>query len=143
MLKQTKERGFTLIEIMIVIVIIGILGALIVPNIIGRSGQARVAAAKSDLNSLAAALELYYLDNSSFPSTQQGLEALIQQPSGEPQATQWSDGGYIKKLPTDPWNKEYIYISPGKDAEFDLYSLGKDGKNGGKDENLDIFYHDL
>jgi len=138
-----SAAGFTLIEVMIVIVILGVLGAMIVPNVLGRSDQARIAAAKSDLNSLAGALEIYHLDNHTFPSTEQGLNALIDKPSGSPEAKSWNPGGYIKKLQNDPWGNAYVYISPGKESDFDLYSLGKDGKSGGESFNADIFYNDL
>lgn len=138
-----KTDGFTLIEIMVVIVILSILGALVAPNILGRSGQARVAAAKSDINNLASALEMYKLDNQKFPSTNQGLEALVEMPSGDPVPKNWNTSGYIKKLPPDPWGNDYFYISPGKQSDFDLYSLGADMKEGGEGEDADIFYADL
>lgn len=138
-----KQTGFTLIEVMIVIVILGILGALIVPNILGRGGQARVAAAKSDINSLSSALEIYYLDNRHYPTTEQGIESLTSKPNGEPEPENWNTGGYIKKLPNDPWGNPYIYISPGQESDFELYSLGGDKKDGGEGENADIFYKDL
>lgn len=132
------NEGFTLIEIMVVVVILGILGALVVPNVVGRSGQAKVAAAKSDLNSLANALEMYKLDNGQYPSTDQGLEALISKPGGSPEPRNWNPQGYVKKLPSDPWDQSYLYINPGRSGSYDLYSLGADKKEGGEGENADI-----
>lgn len=133
-----KQQGFTLIEVMIVVIIIGVLGALIVPNIMGRADDARITAAQTDVKALSNALELYKLDNLVYPSTQQGLSALISKPEGRPVARNWNSGGYVKSLPTDPWGNEYVYISPGAEGEFDLYSLGADGSEGGDGKNADI-----
>ena len=138
-----REGGFTLIEIMVVIVIIGILGALVVPSIIGRADEARVTAAETDLKAISNALDLYRLDNFNYPSTDQGLEALVSKPSGQPEAPNWNPDGYLKKLPTDPWGREYLYISPGIHGPFDLYSLGADGKEGGSDSAADLLNWDL
>lgn len=142
-MKHTHSKGFTLIEIMVVVVILGILGALVVPNVLGRSGQARVAAAKADLNNLASALEMYKLDNRHFPSTDQGLEALSKKPGGSPEPKNWNSAGYVKKMPSDPWGNPYMYISPGKDGDFDLYTMGGDGKEGGENEDADINLSEL
>jgi general secretion pathway protein G len=131
-------RGFTLIEIMMVVVIIGILAALIIPNVVGRDDQARVTAAKSDLNGVANALNMYKLDNFHYPSTDQGLEALVTQPSGFPEAKNWNPNGYLKKAPTDPWGTPYVYISTNDG--FELYSLGADGVEGGERYGADIHY---
>lgn len=138
-----KMSGFTLIEIMVVVVILGILGAMIIPNIMGRTDEARVTAAQSDLRSIANALELYRLDNYNYPSTDQGLEALVSKPSGFPEAPNWSAEGYLKSIPLDPWNQEYLYISPGAEGGFDLYSLGSDAKEGGEGTAADLSYSDL
>ena len=132
------QSGFTLIEIMVVIVILGILGALIVPNIVGRAADARVAAAKSDLRAISNALNLYKLDNFNFPSTDQGLEALVTKPSGFPEAKNWNPEGYLPKLPKDPWGNPYQFISPGVHGKYDLYSLGADGVEGGEEDDADI-----
>lgn len=137
------QTGFTLIEIMVVVVILGILGALIVPNIMGRTGEARVTAAKSDIRAIGNALNLYRLDNFNYPSTDQGLEALVEKPSGLPEAKNWNPEGYLPKLPKDPWGNDYIYLSPGAHGAFDLYSLGADGKEGGDDQAKDILSWEL
>ena len=131
-------RGFSLIEILVVVVIIGILGAAIVPNLLSRPDQARVTTAQSDLNALAAALNIYRLDNFQYPSTDQGLEALESPPSGFPEPKNYNPDGYIAKLPPDPWGSPYIYERTG--AGFTLFSLGADGAEGGEGLNADIYY---
>ncbi len=133
-----SQQGFTLIEIMVVVVILGILAALIAPNILGRTGEARITAAKSDINSIGNALDLYKLDNFAYPSTDQGLEALVNKPSGYPEPVNWNADGYLKSLPKDPWGNEYQYVSPGRNGPYDLYSLGADKREGGEGENADI-----
>lgn len=133
--------GFTLIEILVVVVIIGILGAVIVPNLLGRPDQARVTAAESDLRNLGNALDIYRLDNFQYPSTEQGLEALVQRPSGFPEPKNYNPEGYIKTLPTDPWGSPYVYERTANG--FALYSLGADGSEGGDGLNADIRYDDL
>lgn len=135
---QRSQRGFTLIEIMVVVVILGILAALITPNILGRTGEARITAARSDINSIGNALDLYKLDNFTYPSTDQGLQALTEKPSGYPEAANWNPDGYLKTLPKDPWGNDYMYISPGSNKPYDLYSLGADKREGGEGENADI-----
>ncbi|MBR9912694.1 MAG: type II secretion system major pseudopilin GspG [Gammaproteobacteria bacterium] len=138
-MKTTQsQQGFTLIEIMVVVVILGILAALIAPNILGRTGEARITAAKSDINSIGNALDLYKLDNFAYPSTDQGLEALVNKPSGYPEPVNWNADGYLKSLPKDPWGNEYQYVSPGRNGPYDLYSLGADKREGGEGENADI-----
>jgi type II secretion system protein G len=119
-----------MIEIMVVLVIIGILAALVVPNVMGRPDEARITVAKADLRAIASALDIYKLDNLSYPSTEQGLQALAAKPTGAPEAQHWKDGGYLKKLPIDPWGNPYQYISPGTHGAYDLYSLGAKGKSG-------------
>ncbi|MBV1905294.1 MAG: type II secretion system major pseudopilin GspG [Pseudomonadales bacterium] len=138
-----KITGFTLIEIMIVVVIIGILGALILPNVVGRDDQARATAVQTDLQGLGNALELYKLDNFQYPSTDQGLAALISRPGGFPEPKNYNPGGYLrkKKEPVDPWKNPYVYVQGGSD--YELYSLGADGTEGGEGINADVFYEDL
>ena len=138
-----QQSGFTLIEIMVVVVILGILGALIVPNIMGRTGEARVTATQSDIRAIGSALNLYRLDNFNYPSTDQGLEALVNKPGGFPEAKNWNSQGYLPKLPKDPWGNDYLYLSPGTHGAYDLYSHGADGKEGGEDAGGDILSWDL
>lgn len=133
------HRGFTLIEIMVVVVILGILAALVAPNILGRAGEARITAAQSDINSIGNALDLYKLDNHTYPSTDQGLEALVRKPGGYPEPANWNPEGYLKTLPKDPWGNDYQYLSPGNNRPYDLYSLGADKREGGEGDNADIF----
>jgi general secretion pathway protein G len=116
-----------LIEILVVVVILGILAAAIVPQIMDKPEQARVAKAKNDIRALETALDLYRLDNFRYPSTEQGLEALVEKPAGTPEPKNWKEGGYIKSLNPDPWGNEYRFLSPGSRAEIDVYSLGPDG----------------
>ena len=132
---------FTLLEILMVVVIIGILAVLLVPNIAGRGDQARVKAAISDIRALGTALELYRLDNSHYPSTDQGLTALVARPSGNPEPKAWGPEPYIKKLNTDPWDNVYIYLNSG--AEFDIISLGSDGEQGGDGYRADIHLSEI
>lgn len=136
-----RQSGFTLIEILVVVVIVGILGAIIVPNLLGRPDQARITAAESDIRSLANALDIYRLDNFIYPSTEQGLEALVDKPAGFPEPKNFSPDGYIKTLPTDPWGSPYVYERDGE--AFSLFSLGADGAEGGEALNADIHYGDL
>ncbi|AFN76239.1 type II secretion system major pseudopilin GspG [Stutzerimonas nitrititolerans] len=140
---ETKQKGFTLIEIMVVVVILGILAALVVPQVMNRPDQAKVTVAKGDIKAIGAALDMYKLDNFSYPSTQQGLNALVEKPSGSPQPKNWNRDGYLKRVPKDPWGNDYQYLSPGTQGQFDLYSLGADGKQGGTDLNADIGNWDL
>ena len=128
-------------EILVVVMIVGILGAIVVPNLLGRPDQARVTAAESDIRSLANALDIYRLDNFNYPSTDQGLEALVSKPSGFPEPKNYSPDGYVKNVPTDPWGSPYIYERTGEG--FALFSLGSDGQEGGDGLNADIHYKDL
>jgi general secretion pathway protein G len=141
----SRQRGFTLIEIMVVVVIIGILIGLVAPNIVGNVDEARVTAAKADISALVDALERYYMDNSTYPTTDQGLDALVEKPSVSPVPRNWRAQGYIKrkKMLQDPWGTEYRYISPGAEDPFDLYSLGADGEEGGEGVTADIGQWDL
>ena len=140
---QRRQSGFTLIEFMVVVVILGILAALVVPQVMSRPDQAKVTVAQGDIKAIAAALDMYRLDNHVYPSTQQGLEALVKKPSGMPAAKNWNKDGYLKRLPVDPWGNPYQYLAPGSQGPFDLYSLGADGKEGGSENAAEIGNWDL
>ena len=139
----SAERGFTLIEIMVVVVIMGIMAALIVPKVMGRSDDARVIAARQDIATLMQALKLYKLDNQQFPTTEQGLQALTSKPTTGPSADGWKTGGYLDKLPKDPWGNPYQYLSPGIKGDIDVFSLGADRQPGGVGINADIGSWDM
>ncbi|MCP5264961.1 MAG: type II secretion system major pseudopilin GspG [Burkholderiaceae bacterium] len=132
----SDQRGFTLIEIMVVILILGVLAALIVPRVMDKPDEARVTAAKYDIGNVLQALESYRLDNQRYPSTEQGLLALVQRPGGEPAATNWKQ--YLKSPPKDPWGHPYQYLNPGIKGEIDVFSYGADGQPGGEGVNADI-----
>ena len=133
-----RAGGFTLIEIMVVVIIIGLLAAVIVPQIMSRVDEARVTKAKSDIQSLETALTLFRLDNSKYPTTEQGLQALVTQPT-DPTIKHWKAGGYLEHLNKDPWGNEYLYVFPGTHGkDYDLYSLGADGQPGGEGVDADI-----
>jgi general secretion pathway protein G len=130
--------GFTLIEVMVVVVILSILAAIVIPRIMDRPDQARIVKAKQDIRALESALNLYRLDNFSYPTTEQGLEALTEEPTISPEPANWKTGGYIDRLPKDPWGNDYQYLSPGEFGAIDLYSLGADTQPGGEEANADI-----
>jgi len=136
-----KQKGFTLLEIMVVIVILGILASLVVPNLMGNKDKADRQKVVSDLVALENALDMYRLDNSNYPSTAQGLEALVQEPSGDPAARNYRQDGYIRRLPQDPWGNDYLLVSPGEKGRLDVFSVGRDGQEGSDDDignwNLD------
>ncbi|HEY1057175.1 MAG TPA: type II secretion system major pseudopilin GspG [Limnobacter sp.] len=136
--QHRQSAGFTLIEIMVVVVILGILATLVVPKIMGRPDEARVVAARQDIASIMQALNLYRLDNSRYPTTEQGLQALVQKPTTEPQPNNYKQGGYLSKVPNDPWGNPYQFLSPGLKGEVDVMSFGADGKAGGEGVNADI-----
>ncbi|MGL5163898.1 MAG: type II secretion system major pseudopilin GspG [Plesiomonas shigelloides] len=136
--KRTPQAGFTLLEVMVVIVILGVLASLVVPNLLGNKERADQQKVVSDLTALENSLDMYKLDNGQYPSTQQGLQALVSKPDGEPQPRRYRENGYIKRLPTDPWGNEYQYLSPGEHGQVDIYSLGADGVEGGEGNGVDI-----
>jgi len=123
--RVSKQGGFTLIEVMVVVVILGILAAILVPKVMDRPDQARKIKAKQDIRALEAALNLYKLDNFIYPTTDQGLEALVEKPSS-PEPPNWKEGGYVDRLPKDPWNQDYLYLSPGENGSIDIFSMGPD-----------------
>lgn len=138
---NSNQKGFTLIEVLVVVVIMGMLIGLIGPNVLGQVDRARVTTAKTDIVSLSQALDMYKLDNHFYPTTDQGLDALVSKPNGSPEPRNWNSGGYIKgsKLPLDPWDGEYVYFSPGEDGQpYELLSLGADGRVGGNGYDADI-----
>lgn len=140
---KTNQKGFTLIEVMIVVIIIGILATLVVPKLIGRQDQALVTKARHDTSTLENALKLYRLDNYVYPTTDQGLEALVTKPAGTPEPKNWKKGGYIERMPKDPWGNEYLYLNPGVHGDIDIYSLGADSQEGGDEMNADVGNWDL
>ena len=136
--RREAQRGFTLIEIMVVVIIIGLLAAVIVPSVINKVDEARISKAKADIQSLETALTMYRLDNSKYPTTDQGLQALIVQPT-DPSIRHWRPGGYLQRVSKDPWGQDYQYVFPGTHGkEYDLYTLGADGQPGGDGPNADI-----
>lgn len=137
-LNKYRQLGFTLIEIMVVIVILGILASLIAPKIMGRPDEARMVAAKQDMSSIMQALKLYKLDNQRYPTTEQGLQALVTKPSSTPEPKNWKAGGYLDRLPVDPWGNTYLYLYPGVHGELDIMSMGADGATGGEGNDADI-----
>lgn len=136
--RRVTQRGFTLLEIMVVVVIIGILGALIVPKIISRPDEARVMAARQDIATVMQALKLYRLDNLRYPTTEQGLQSLVSKPTTSPIPGNWKTGGYLERLPKDPWGNPYQYLNPGLHGEIDVFSYGADGAPGGEGNDADI-----
>ena len=140
---RARTHGFTLIEIMVVIVILGVLAALVVPSILSRTDDARIVAAKSDIASIRQALKLYRLDNQRYPTTEQGLNALVAQPTDPPIPPNWKPGGYLEKLPRDPWGNPYQYLNPGLKGDVDVFTYGADGKPGGTGVDADIGSWDL
>ncbi|MBL4772672.1 MAG: type II secretion system major pseudopilin GspG [Alcanivoracaceae bacterium] len=137
-MKSTKQCGFTLIEILIVVVILSILAITVVPQFLDQPAKARVARAQSDIQNLNKALSMYKLDNYNYPSTSQGLQALVTKPSGQPLARNWKPDGYITNMIKDPWGNQYQYLNPGNRASIDIYSFGADGQPGGEGDNQDV-----
>lgn len=134
--RRGSQSGFSLIELIAVVAILGILAAVVAPKILDRPGKARIARAKTDVSSILSSLEMYKLDNFNYPTTDQGLIALVEQPTGEPEAPNWS--GYLKSMPKDPWGRDYMFLSPGENGDIDVYTFGRDGESGGEGEDADI-----
>ncbi|MCG6968971.1 MAG: type II secretion system major pseudopilin GspG [Gammaproteobacteria bacterium] len=133
---RASVSGFTLIEVMVVVIILGILAAIVVPRVMERPDEARITKAKQDIRAMESALNLYKLDNFTYPTTDQGLEALVQKPAGSPEPKNWKK--YMDRLPKDPWGEPYQYLSPGSKGEVDIFSLGADGQQGGEGVNADV-----
>ena len=138
MRRSTSRSGFTLIEVMVVVVILAILAALIVPKVMSRPDEARVVAARQDVGAILQALKLYRLDNLRYPTTEQGLAALAARPTLGPVPANWKPGGYLERLPKDPWGNSYQYLNPGLRGEIDVFSFGADGVAGGEGVDADI-----
>ncbi|HLP97891.1 MAG TPA: type II secretion system major pseudopilin GspG [Sideroxyarcus sp.] len=137
-MSRRKVSGFTLIEVMVVMVIIGVLAALIVPKVMSRPDEARVMAARQDVAGIVQALNLYKLDNFRYPTTEQGLQALVKKPAVSPLPPNWKGNGYLDKIPKDPWGQPYQYLQPGVHGEIDVFSFGADGQRGGESNDADI-----
>lgn len=137
-MQRNQVAGFTLLEVMVVVTILAILAAMVVPRVMNSLSGAQSKAVEADLSSLSAALNMYKLDNFQYPSTEQGLAALTAKPGGQPEAPNWRTGGYLEKPAKDPWGNPYQYLRPGQHGEFDIYSLGADGKPGGEGDDADI-----
>lgn len=138
--KKTTQAGFSLIEIMVVLVIIGLLVSIVAPNVLDRADEARVQKVNADFASIGTSLKMYRLDNYNYPTGEQGLEALVEKPTIDPIPGNWKKSGYLENLPVDPWGRPYLYLSPAEfgDGDYDIYSLGADGVTGGEDQNADI-----
>jgi general secretion pathway protein G len=137
-MKRSRIPGFTLLEVLVVVAILAILAAIVVPRIMDRPDEARRVAAKADTAAIVQALKLYRLDNGNYPQTDQGLAALVQKPTTNPVPSNWKQGGYLDKLPKDPWGRDYQFLNPGMRGEIDVFSLGADGARGGEGNNADI-----
>jgi general secretion pathway protein G len=135
---RVRGAGFTLIEVMVVVVILSILATLIVPKILGRPEEARRTKAMLDIQAIGSALQMYRLDNSRYPTTDQGLEALVTKPTSDPVPKRWKEGGYLEQLPVDPWGNPYVYLSPGEYGDYDIVSYGADGLAGGEGKDRDV-----
>ncbi len=137
---KNNQAGFSLIEIMVVIVIIGLLVAIVAPNVLERADEARIQKVKADFKNFETALKLYKLDNFAYPTSEQGLRALVEKPTQDPVPRNWKQGGYVDNLPDDPWGRAYLYLSPAElgHGDYDIYTLGADGVTGGEKENADL-----
>ena len=136
--RSCGQQGFSLIEVLVVLVILGLLISIVAPNVMGRADEARIQKVQADFSAIETALKLYRLDNYTYPTSEQGLQALVSKPRLEPLPRQWKADGYLEELPIDPWGRPYLFLSPGQQGAFDLYTLGADGVAGGDGQNGDI-----
>ncbi|MEM1112409.1 MAG: type II secretion system major pseudopilin GspG [Pseudomonadota bacterium] len=136
--QRGRQKGFSLVEILVVLVIMGLLISVVAPNVLDQADTARVQKAQADFKAIGTALKLYRLDNYVYPTTEQGLEALVEASSLDPEPRNFKQGGYLPEVPVDPWGRPYLYLSPGENGEFDIYSLGADGLSGGEGQNADV-----
>lgn len=137
-MKVANNRGFSLVEILVVLVIMGLLISVVAPTVLNRADEARTQKAQADFKAIETALKIYKLDNYVYPTTEQGLEALVEASSLDPEPRNFKQGGYLAELPIDPWGNPYLYLSPGENGAIDIYTLGADGLSGGEDQNTDI-----
>ena len=137
-MKRRNNAGFSLVEILVVLVIMGLLISVVAPTVLNRADEARIQKAQADFKAIETALKIYRLDNFVYPTTEQGLESLVEASSLDPEPRNFKDGGYLEELPIDPWGRPYLYLSPGEHKKVDIYSLGADGLSGGDDQNADI-----
>lgn len=137
-MKAFRNGGFSLVEILVVLVILGLLISVVAPTVLNRADEARVQKVHADFKAIETSLKIYRLDNYVYPTTEQGLEALVEASSLDPVPRNFKKGGYLAELPLDPWGRPYLYLSPGENGEVDMYSLGADGLSGGEDQNADI-----
>ena len=137
-MKAKRNTGFSLVEILVVLVIMGLLISVVAPTVLNRADEARVQKARADFNAIETALKIYRLDNYGYPTTEQGLEALVEASTLDPEPRNFKEGGYLEQLPFDPWGRPYLYLSPGENGAVDIYTLGADGLSGGEGQNADI-----
>lgn len=142
-MNRSMQSGFTLIEIMVVVIILGILASIVVPRVMDNPDKARISKAKQDIRAMESALNMYKLENFVYPTTDQGLESLVHKPSGSPEPKNWKEGGYMDRLPKDPWGGEYQYLNPGQHGTIDIFTLGADNQLGGDGPNADVGNWDL
>tara|TARA_R110000823_G_scaffold91174_6_gene201170 strand:+ start:14770 stop:15204 length:435 start_codon:yes stop_codon:yes gene_type:complete len=137
-MRKHSNGGFSLVEILVVLVIMGLLISIVAPTVLNQADEARVSKAKADFKNIETALKMYKLDNYVYPTTEQGLQALVEPSSLDPEPRNFREGGYLEELPIDPWGRPYLYLSPGENKAVDIYTLGADGLSGGEDQNADI-----
>lgn len=137
-MRNQRTAGFSLVEILVVLVIMGLLISIVAPTVLNRADEARIEKSRADFKAIETALKIYRLDNYVYPTTEQGLEALVEPSSLEPEPRNFKEGGYLSEVPVDPWGRPYLYLSPGEHGEVDIYTLGADGLSGGEGQNADI-----